>query len=32
MPDTTLYPSLKGPPPFAHAPIERTYLGSDIWL
>ena len=32
MPETTLYPSLNGPPPDAQAPIERTYLGSGIWL
>src|SRR3954462_4518492 len=31
MPETTLYPSLNGPPPLARAPIEITYLGSGIW-
>jgi len=30
-PETTLYPSLKGPPPVAHAPIAITYFGSGIW-
>src|SRR5512136_1554341 len=32
MPDTTLYPSLNGPPLVAHAPIASTYFGSGIWL
>src|SRR5512146_2417656 len=32
MPATTLYPSLKGPPPDAQAPIATTYFGSGIWL
>ena len=32
MPFRTLYPSLKGPPEIAHAPIAMTYLGSGIWL
>src|SRR5437588_348380 len=31
MPETTLYPSLNGPPPEAQAPIEMTYFGSGIW-
>src|SRR5215831_16840813 len=31
MPETTLYPSLNGPPPVAQAPIEITYFGSGIW-
>src|SRR5687768_13922126 len=32
IPETTLYPSLNGPPEIAQAPIAMQYFGSGIWF